>query len=415
MTRLPGSVPPMRFSTFAGPRSLRSSLMGAAAAALWAFAIAYPVIGYFGGDARVFIRVGSRWEHPAALAGAPVDGENGYDGQFFAALATDPLLLRPGAARLFDAPAYRASRAGLPLLAWLIGAGNDRRAIFAYQVLCWALGALLVWVVGRWLEERGEAPWLAGILLCSAGVVSSMYSSLPDAAAATLMVSGLWLHSRGWHGRSVALLSFASLVKETTLIAAAAVALAEWRQGRRRRAAGSLGVPLVATAAWRLWVLTRLGFANARVTGNNFGWPFTWVPEKVAEGIDGQEAIALLALGLAIAAGLALLSDLRSDDPVATSLVGFAFLAMALNRFVYVPSWWNYARVLLPVVPLLLLARARRAPWLRWLLAAAALAWSVVGGTMLPRLSLAFGAALAAGAALDARRRHPRSAEPSAP
>jgi len=62
------------------------------------------------------IRFGSSWQDRrlGALHGLPVAtaaNSNGYDGQFYAQLAVDPLLLNAETAHVLDAPAYRARRA----------------------------------------------------------------------------------------------------------------------------------------------------------------------------------------------------------------------------------------------------------------------------------------------------------------
>jgi len=382
-----------------------STVIGLAGALLWLFAIAYPVVKHMGGDPRFLLRLGSMWEHPTSLHGVRFDGPAGYDGQFYAVLATDPFLLRPGAERFFDAPAYRASRAGLPLPAWALGFGDDTRAILSYQLLCWTIGALLTWAVARWLEDRGASAWWAALLVFQGGIVSSMYSSLPDAAAAALMVVALWLHARGTFRPSLGVMAWACLVKETTLIAAAAVGLAEWRAGRRGRAVLSVTIPSGLVFAWRVWVLSRLGTGNVRVTGNNFGIPFAWLPEKLASALDIQEGIALVGLALLLFAAGALSLALRPEDTAVVALAGFALLAVFLNHFVYGPSWWNYTRVLMPLPALAVLAGVRGPPWRRWLGGLATLPWAVVGGMMLPRLAIGCGAATLAMAAWDLRRR----------
>ena len=386
------------------PRVRGSTILGLAGALLWLFAIAYPVVKHMGGDPRFLLRLGSMWEHPAVLKDVRFDGPTGYDGQFYAALATDPFLLRPGAEHLFDAPAYRASRPGLPLAAWALGFGDDSRAILTYQLLCWTIGALLIWAVARWLEDHGASPWWAALLVFQGGIVSSMYSSLPDAAATALMVLALWLHARGTFRPSLGIMAWACLVKETNLIAAAAAGLSEWRAGRRGRAVLSITVPTGLVFAWRVWVLSRLGTGNARVTGNNFDVPFAWLPEKLTSALDIQEGVALVGIALLLFAAGALSLALRPEDTAVVTLAGFALLAVFLNHFVYGPSWWNYTRVLMPLPALAVLAGVRGPPWRCWLGGLATLPWAVVGGLMLPRLALGFGAATLAVAVWDIKR-----------
>jgi hypothetical protein len=380
------------------PRSrLRgSTLVGLAVLALWGTSIPYGVERYFGGDPRILLRLGADFRHPEALRGVPFFGRAGYDGQFFAALATDPLLLRPETASFLDAPLYRAGRIGLPLLAWGLAAGNDPAAILVYQLLCWSLGALCAWIVARWLEDEGHSPLWAVPLALSGGVVASMYSSLPDAAACSFLVAALWLHRRGRTAWSIAVLAFACLVKETNVVAAAAIAAAELRDGRFRRAALSAAVPIAVLLVWRAWVLSRPGFGDAALVADNFGVPLAWIPRKLQTPIDAFEVFGLAGLALAFASLPALLPAVRRWTPVESTLAGFTLLALFLNELVYIPVWFNYTRVLAPL-PMLAALSAEHddAAWRRWLLRAMALAWSILGVMMLYRWAAALAAVVA--------------------
>jgi hypothetical protein len=366
------------------PRVRGSTLVAVAVLAIWGSIIPYSVEQYLGGDYRVLLRLGTDFPHPAALRGVPFTGETGYDGQFFAALATDPLLLRPDTPSTLDAPLYRAGRIGMPLLAWALALGSDSAAIVVYQLLCWVLGALCAGVAARWLEHEGRSPLWAAPLAFSGGVFASMFSSLPDAAACTLLLAALWLHARrraAW----LPVLAFACLVKETNYVAALAIAVAELRERRFTRAALSVAVPVALIAAWRLWVLSRPGFANAALVTENFGVPFAWIPAKLGTPLDALEVVGLAGLALSFAGLAALLPGVRRAGTVELSFVGFGLMALFLNELVYVPVWWNYSRVLLPLPALAAVAAERAEPaWRRWLLRAVAASWSVLGILMLP-------------------------------
>jgi hypothetical protein len=384
-----------------------STLVGAVALAFWGVAIPHAIATYFGGDARGLLRPGWSFPHPAALEGAPMLDADGYDGQFFAALATDPLLLRPETPRMLDAPAYRAGRIGLPLAAWALALGHDRAAVLAYQLLAWTLGLLAVWVVARWLEDEGDSPWWAAALILSGGVVSTLMGSMPDLAAAALMTFALWRHARG-RGGVVASLIAAALVRETAAIAALAVALAEIRARRFRRAALAAGLPLLALAAWRAFVLWRIGPAGVDVPGGNLALPLAWLPEKLAQPLDPAEVLGLLGLGLAFAGLPALLPRLPRGTPVEATYAGLAALSLVLSRLNYVVTWWGYGRTVLPLAVLSLVVAARAdAPWRRWLFRAVALAWAAVGVVMLWRWAAGLALALLVIAGL---RRFPRRA-----
>jgi hypothetical protein len=200
-------------------RSVRPSAASlvAAVAALWVIVLAGAARGTSAGDPRGLYVLGARFAHPPELDGVRRWDGTGYDGQFFAALAVDPLLLDANTPRYLDGPAYRAGRIGLPLAAWIVALGNRRAALIVYPLLTWALSLLGIWVAARWLEEDGRAVLWAAPL-------------------------ALWLDRRGRPG-SIAALSFAALVRETSLIGAAVLAGVRWRRGERREAALALAIP----------------------------------------------------------------------------------------------------------------------------------------------------------------------------
>ncbi|HSN93318.1 MAG TPA: hypothetical protein VLS93_18955 [Anaeromyxobacteraceae bacterium] len=382
-----------------------STLVGVAALAFWAAAIPHAVARYFDGDPRGLLRPGWSFPHPAALEGAPMLDADGYDGQFFAALATDPLLLRPETPRMLDAPVYRAGRIGLPLLAWILAGGRDRAAVFVYQLLSWTLGVLAVWVVARWLEDEGDSPWWAASLVLAGGVVSNLMGSMPDLAGTTLMAFALWRHARGSAGVVPSLVG-AALVRETSVIAAAAVAIAELRARRPWAAARAVGLPLLVLGAWRAYVIWRIGPDGLDVPGGNLALPLAWLPEKLAQPFDLAEVLALIGLGLSFAGLPALLPRIARWTPVETTYAGLAALCLLLSRLNYVVSWWGYGRTVLPLAFLSLVVAARaRAAWSRWLFRAVALAWAGVGTVMLYRWAAGLAAALLVIAALRRGRR----------
>jgi hypothetical protein len=380
------------------PRRLRTSTwIGLSALLLWGVIIPYGAFRYLGGDVRGLLVLGSEFPHPPALRGAPVMPGLGYDGQFFAALAADPWLRDPRAPTYFDVPAYRAGRAGLPVLAWLVAAGDGPRAVFAYQLLVWILSPLLVWLLARWLEDQGRSPWWAASTALTAGLVSSMYSSLPDAVALLAALLALWLHERSVTGVG-AVLAIASWVKDTSLVVAAALAAAEARQRRWRQAAFAVLPPVLLFAAWRAYVATRPGFEGRGGANDGLDIPFAWVPEKLASPIDADEWLALAAIGLTFLGLAAVLRLARMWDPLALAYLAWGILALALSRMVYVPVWWTYARVLLPLPVLAVLLGEKAEPgWRRWILRLVPLAWAALGATAMYRWAAGYLAVLAAG------------------
>lgn len=341
-----------------------------AVALAWALAIA--VISH--GDLRALLLLGEGFSHPASLSGAPVFAGTGYDGQFYAALATDPLALRGDTPRHLDAPRYRAGRIGLSLAAWLLAGGDGRVAVLLYQLLCWAGAILGVWVAARWLQEDGVSPLWALPLGASAGVAASILRSLPDAAAVSLVMAGLWLHRRARRG-GIAVLAIACLVRETSLVAVAALALHEALNRRFRVAAAAALVPAAVLVAWRLWVASRPGMGGTLGLGN-LDWPMAGLVEKLGRPVAPIELVGTVALLLAILAAAALRPPWT---PAALAYAGYAAMAACL-AFSVAEEVYAYARVtaFLPLAACVLASRARSTAG-RWALRAVPLAYAALG------------------------------------
>ncbi len=358
---------------------LRIALLGAAG---WALLLGAVVLLRYGGDARGLILVGERMPHTAVLAGAPRDSPLGYDGQFYAELAADPLLLRPETRAALDNPPYRATRAALPLAAWTLALGHGPAAVRLYQGLCWILAVAGVYVVARWLEDDGRSPRRSAPLLVSAGVVASMLRSLPDAAAACLLVLGLWLGARRRRLAAPAL-GLAAMARETSLAAALALAVSEARARRFARAAAIALVPAALVAGWLLWVRHQVPPPWAMPPA--FGPPLAWVGPKLASGLNGREVAGLVAAAVSLASPLALLGRrLARADAAEVAFLAYGAMAWVLGPAVYADSW-AYGRALV-ALPFLAVPRAEREPagWRRTLLRAVVWSHALLGVAQLP-------------------------------
>ncbi len=228
--------------------------VGLVTVAFWAGLLAVIARTSFGGDPRGMLYLGQRLAHPRAFDGVPRCGRFGFDGQFYAALATDPFLRSPETLKALDAPGYRASRILIPMLAWCVSLGNARTAIVAYQLLCWVLGAAAVFLAAVWLRREGGSPWLALVLAVNAGLVTAMLRSTPDGAATALVVATLLLHRAGRHGAGIAAASLATLARETGIIAPLACAVQEFTEGNPRSGLRYLLIPVAPQVAWQAYV-----------------------------------------------------------------------------------------------------------------------------------------------------------------
>jgi hypothetical protein len=369
----------------------RSSRRGVYAVTLvavlfWTLVLLFVAHVRYGGDIRALLCIGENFYLPAVFEEVPRAGPAGYDGQQYAALATDPLLREFDTDKALDAPPYRATRILVPLLAWVLALGKPAAAIIAYQLLCWCLGLAAVFLVARWLAAEGRSPWWALPLVCSAGLAATMIRSTPDAAALFLMLAALWLHARGRFTAALAVATAAVLAREISYLAVLAIVFAELRRRHVKRAAAFAFVPLVPFFGWQLYLKSVLGGALG-IDSGRFTTPFAWVPEKLPEVFLGssiwwQEVFGLLAIAATTVAFI-----LVASQPSAWAAPELAFLAFGALGFVltydsYFEAW-GYARHLIAVPFLAALIAERRSPgWQKWALRAIVLFYMLAGLTM---------------------------------
>lgn len=355
-------MPPLFARAAAALRAMPPWVVLALSALLWAVMLGVLALGRYGGDPRAFVCLGELRLHPAVLDDVPRTSDHGYDGQYYATLATDPLLLEPETEASLDAPRYRAGRIGLPLAAWLLAFGRPAPALIIYQLLCWAGCLAAVYLAARWLAAEGLPAAWALLLTLSAGLATSMLRSTPDGAAVALILAALWWRRQGRPRAEVLALTAATLVRETSLLAAAALAFLELRQRRVRAAAVRIAVPFAVFAGWRLLLRPLIADDSRGRIAGNFGLPFAWLPGKLEQLAEmGLPAARMEVAGfLALIAGWLLLVVVglrfRRWSAAEAVFAAFGLLGLVLATPVYVEVY-AHTRVLLalPFLALLVL------------------------------------------------------------
>jgi hypothetical protein len=293
-------------------------------------------------------QVGENWGLGEELAarGVTVTTEPGigYDGQWYLALAYDPLLLRQDLTRQFDNPRYRAGRPLQGWLGWLLAAGRPG----AIPLALLALGPLAVGVgcaaTARILSAFGRSPaWGLGFALVP-GVWAGVALATAEPLGLALAALGLSLVLDRRVGLAGLAFAGAALTKETYLAFAVAAGLhllldrSAAPPARLRAVALALVPGLAALAGWWLYLVTRVPVYPDR------GWvgvvvlPFTdwprwlWalghyqaptVPDAPDRGGAMLVAGCLLLIGAGLVVGL-----LRRSLPARCGLVfgGYASL-----------------------------------------------------------------------------------------
>ena len=209
-----------------------------------------------------------------------VEAGSGYDGQFYAQVALDPLLQDPSTVSAMDDASYRARRPLCPWLAYAAGLGRPALVLQAYALLnvcSWlVLGCLLL----RWLppgSARSTVAWTACML--SAGLLASLRRALLDGPSALCLALGLMAVERHRHWVAAAVLGATGLGRETNLIGGAALLLKS-NEPRRAWARAALQV-LVMLAPLLLWLLylEALGLEQSP-GGRNFAAPLYGYVDK---------------------------------------------------------------------------------------------------------------------------------------
>jgi len=147
----------------------------------------------------------------------------GYDGQFYAQMATDPFLRDPDIDQSLDQAPFRARRILFSWTAYIAGFGKPARIVEAYAVqniVCWfALGLLAF----HWFPPstgRHVALWVATAF--AGGLLWSVRASLADGPSLLLIALGMLAVERNRPWLSAVIFGIGGLGRETNVLASAA-------------------------------------------------------------------------------------------------------------------------------------------------------------------------------------------------
>jgi hypothetical protein len=205
----------------------------------------------------------------------------GFDGQLYAEMALDPLLLDPRLHVALDDPPYRGQRILLSWIAWAFGFGKPFWILNVYAALNAVFWVGFAWLAARLFQPHGWSG-LAGYaaILLTCGAIESMQASLTDLPSFTLILAAIMVG--GTMGAVV--LAFSALIRTTSLIGF--VGLAEitppWRDALKKNLVRGL-IATVPVALWVLYVLWRFRGREVGFDGGNLAMPFRGMMEKLGE------------------------------------------------------------------------------------------------------------------------------------
>jgi len=340
-----------------------------------------------------FPAAGHSYELPAVRTAPhfdhPVSG--GYDGQFYAQMAVEPLMKDAAIDHALDDPPYRAHRILFSWIAFAAGLGKPAWILQAAALENVALWLVLAWLLWRWIpptSARAFVLW-AGTLLAHGTLMSVRYA-LPDGLSLLLIALAVFALERGRPFVAGAVLGLAALARETAILAGG-MFLRLLGQPRGWRTAVLSGVlALLPLVVW-LDYLRSIYRARALAGGSHITTPFSGLASEVASilwlaprgftTVMRDEVFALVAFGTQACWIIWWLARRRDLTPWATVAPAFLLLALLAHPVVWDGAPGAYTRVAMPLTMgvNVLLAREPRASW--WWIALANL--GVVPGVAL--------------------------------
>jgi hypothetical protein len=182
-----------------------------------------------------------------------IPGTSGYDGQYYAQMAVDPLLKHPLTDSAMDEAPLRARRILLSWTAYVLGFGRPGWILQAFalqNVFAWIA---LTFLLRRWFAmttPRGLALWLATVF--SAGLLWSIRFALLDGPSLLLISLAVASIESGRRWLAASICGIAGLARETNVLSLSALTdPAEWTSPRLiARQVGLVLLALVPLAIW---------------------------------------------------------------------------------------------------------------------------------------------------------------------
>ncbi len=283
----------------------------------------------------------------------------GYDGQYYAQLAVDPLLNDPALDRAMDKAPYRARRILLPWIAHLAGLGRPSWVLQAYalqNVVSWLLFA---W----WLHRRLPSADLKSLLvwagcLFSHGLLISTRLALLDGPSVLLCVLAVSAVERSRPLVAAAVAGVSGLARETNLLTALAVP-GPWPPSGRQslRYAGRVCLVVAPLLLWTDYLRSIYRSAALAGSGDLLNvplaaylrcWKMSWLGVLTYGAHAPQWAGVLALTAVTVQAGF-LAARIRWRNPWWRVAVGYVVMMLLLHGSVWEGNPGAFTRVLLPM------------------------------------------------------------------
>jgi hypothetical protein len=207
----------------------------------------------------------------------PRNFPHGYDAQWYAQIAMDPLLRDPRTVNAVDDAGYRARRVVMPGLASMMGFGHPGLTLAILASLNYVFFLVLLVALIRDLKPAGPGQWAAvAAVALTTGSMDSLHRALSDLPASTLIFLAVILPLAATR---VALLATAVLTRETAILSAVPCVLASPLLDRRNFT--RLTLVLLPAAIWFSYLVIHLQTMGDGPSGN-FQFPGAAIVERLA-------------------------------------------------------------------------------------------------------------------------------------
>jgi hypothetical protein len=284
----------------------------------------------------------------------------GYDGQFYWAIAVDPLATNR-LHRGVDNASYRYGHPLLGWVGWLLSGGQASAAagaLLAAGLISLATAAALAALLARGFAR---ATWAPLFVCCNAGLLFSSIHDLAEPLAAALLLSAVWAVERRPR-LAVGLCVLLPLAKEQLVLVP--IVFAAWELRRNRRLAAAYLVAIVPSIVW--WAAMRVHLGSWFTSGDTaLGAPFAGWRRAILDASAGAATndhgdprlFILIALGgLLVVASVRALRSRTRIDAVFLALVVVA-ICLAPNATVILRDALRNTALLVALAPFVLATR----------------------------------------------------------
>jgi hypothetical protein len=252
-----------------------------------------------------------------------------YDGQFYWAVAIDPIA-RGNVYRIVDKPSYRYGHPLYGWLGWLFSAGRPRAvpaALAAIGLVSLFAAASAAAALGLRCGRNG---WDGLFVALNLGLISSAAHDVAEPLAAALLLGAVFAYVREQRAAAWVCLALLPLAKEPLLLMLLGVVAWELAQ-RRPRVAAQFATAAIPAFLW--WTYARIHLGAWFTSGDTAlgeplaGWRRALSGERPGEARGVAVAILVALLVLFALSGL---RALRTRGPVELAYLGLVALAVCL-------------------------------------------------------------------------------------